>query len=235
MTAEIRKKEKDIKLRLLPGAAVAENDDPFLNESPAKSDAAHSLKVVVLLHVAPQAMGEAQMRRTEVFALLSILRSIAAEPRIGTYSIAAFNLDRSEVLYRRENISQLNFPELGQAIQQLQLGTVNIQKLRGREDGEGFLSHLLDEEMNNNHPDALIFVGPKTIGGAVPLRGALKEAGQPRCPVVYLNYDSDPNLSPWRDLIGTSTPLPSRVTYSPHGPKLCRELRYPRHRCGLPR
>jgi len=31
----------------------------------------------------------------------------------------------------------------------------------------------------------------------------LKEPADPGCPVFYLNYDPDPVVNPWRDLIGS--------------------------------
>jgi hypothetical protein len=202
VSAESRSKDKDIQMRLLPGTAVAGTTDLFGNEAPVKRATERSCNVVVLLHVAPQDSGAAELRPAEELALLSILRSIARESRITSYSIVAFNLDQGDVLYRRDNATQLDFPELGEAIHHARLGTVDVRKLGGKDREERFLNQLLEQVTVNNRPDALIFVGAKTMGEAAALRGGLKEAEQPHFPVFYLKYDGDPALSPWRDLIG---------------------------------
>ena len=90
-----------------------------------------------------------------------MLRSIAREPRIGMYSMAAFNLDQREVIYRQREKPEVDFPALGAAIHRLQLGTVTVDGLKKRPDQ--FLSGLLAEELQGNPFDAVIFIGPRNI------------------------------------------------------------------------
>jgi len=222
ISAEPRGKDKDIELQFPRGIAAPERADSFGSEPPVMRDVNHAFKVVVLLNVASQAPGSASMRNTETAALLSILRSIAREPRIGSYSISAFNLDRNEVLFRSENAPQVDFPALGAAIKQAHLGTIDVQRLRQNDAGIQFLRGLLAEAMRMSRPDALIFVGPKTTTPEYGVRGALgalKEFGEPSCPVFYLNYNADPVSNPWRDMIGSVVKLWRGFEYSISRPR----------------
>jgi hypothetical protein len=142
------------------------------------------------------------MSQSETLALLSILRHIAQEPRIGSYSIVAFNLDQNSILYRGDDVPQLDFPALGDAFRQIHFGTVAFKRLQGKESEAGFLAGILKDEIVRRTPDALIFVGPRTnpdFDGRRPT----KDLVEPRCPVFYLTYTADPISNPWRDLIGS--------------------------------
>ncbi len=122
-------------------------------------------------------------------------------------------MDRKEVLFRRENVPQVDFPALGEALQQAHLGTIDVKSLRQEDSGIRFLGDLLEEEMARNRPDALIFVGPKTTV-EYRVERALKEHGEPSCPVFYLNYNVDPDGNPWRDAIGSIVKLWKGVEYT---------------------
>lgn len=187
----------------LASAPVSAETDLFAAEPPVKREAENSLHILVLLNVAPQAPGGVVLGPAETALLLSILRRIAREPRIGIYSIAAFNVEQSEVLYRRNDSSQIDFPALGEALRQAHLGTVRFDSLRRKDSKTQFLRRLLDDAVAENRPDGLIFVGPKVMG-STPINGhLLKEFEAPSFSVFYLNYGSDPVANPWPDLIGS--------------------------------
>jgi hypothetical protein len=198
-----RGKDKQIPPRAARSAVTPETVDLFRQEPPVKRDNARPLNVVVLFHLAPNADGATALRSTETEALFSILRRIAEEPRIGRFSMIAFNLDQRSVLYKSSDLVQLDFPALGEALQQLRLGTVEIQKLRENEGETHFLTTLLAGNVARTGPDALIFVGPRMAIRASGLNSLIKEVRSPECPVFYLSYNPDPLQNPWRDLIGS--------------------------------
>ena len=70
-----------------------------------------------MVNFAPQNAQSATLQPLDTNALLSILRSIAREPRIGKFSIVAFNMQEQRVLYRQEDASQIDFPALGKALE----------------------------------------------------------------------------------------------------------------------
>src|SRR5207247_9482156 len=69
-------------------------------------------------------------------ALVATLRSIAREPRIGRFSIVAFNMQEQKVLYRQEASEQIDFPALGDALNSLKLGTVDLKRLSQKRSEE---------------------------------------------------------------------------------------------------
>jgi hypothetical protein len=151
--------------------------------------------------------------------LASIVRNIAREPRIGAYSIVAFNLKRNEILYRGRSAPQLDLQALGEAMKRLRPGTIDLRSLRDGDSGMRFLGDLVVEELTKNHPDAVIFVGPRSTEDRATSRSQLMELEAPRCPVFYLTYDtipvpvSRPNVDvipipiPRRDPIGSTIKL----------------------------
>jgi hypothetical protein len=58
------------------------------------------------------------------------------------------------------------------------------------------------EATGEKMPDALIFAGPKAMLDSNIPQGELKEVGEPAFPVFYLNYNLNPQQTPWRDTIG---------------------------------
>jgi hypothetical protein len=65
------------------------------------------------------------------------------------------------------------------------------------------LTNLVRHEVTSpqDHPDALIFAGPKVMLDANVPQDALKEAGDVNFPVFYMNYNLNPQAVPWKDAI----------------------------------
>ena len=203
VSAKTQGKERLAALRLPAGTVQPEPKEKFEGGMPGTREGEHSLNVLLLLHIAPQASGAAEIQPAETAMLLSIVRHMAQEPRIGTYSVAAFNLDQNEIFYRRENVAQVDIPALGDVLDQLRFGTIDIKGLRRNDGGVQLLTGLLSEEMSKSNPDALIFVGPRTAPSARSINQRIKELAKPRCPVFYLSYAAEQDPAPWRDAIGS--------------------------------
>ena len=73
------------------------------------------LKVKMLINYAPQQSAAAAMAPVDASALVSILRTIAREPRIMKFSIVAFNLNDQRVVYRGRKSRPDQFPGSGAA------------------------------------------------------------------------------------------------------------------------
>jgi len=65
-----------------------------------------------------------------------------------------------------------------------------------------FLARLITEETREDHPDALIFVGPKFPLAAKVSREMIQHLGNVDYPVFYLNYSPDPSSYGSRDAMG---------------------------------
>ncbi len=196
-------KEGPIPGGLAPGAVVATAGELLTEQEPAKHVTEQPLNVAILLNVGPEAPGRAAISPKEKEVLLSILRGIARDPRIGSMSLTAFNLEQSEVIFQQENTRKINFSGLDEAMKSLNLGTVSVAQLADKNSEARFLTQLAAGHAKQASEDAVIFVGPKTDPTGIG-RDLLPQLGQATCPVFYLTYSETPEASPWPDLIGSA-------------------------------
>jgi len=184
----------------------AAEQEPFKDEPPVEREQATGpLNVKVIVNFAPQNSRSATLQPLDVNALLSILRSISREPRIRKFSIVAFNMQEQRVIYRQENTDKIDFPGLGDALNSLNLGTVDLKRLSQKHGETEFLTHLLTAEMTTkDHPDAVIFAGPKVMLDDSVSQEALNQISNVDFPVFYMNFNLNPQANPWRDAIGNA-------------------------------
>lgn len=206
VAADLPAKDKHLNLMIPAGTVEASEHEPFKQEPPIEHSASQEpLKVKVMVNFAPQKTYSATLQPLDTNALVSILRSISREPRISKVSVVAFNVQQQRVVYRQQEAGQIDFPALGEALRTLNLGTVDL-KLLGQKRGEtDFLTDLITEEMGSGqHPDAVIFAGPKVMLDEAVAPETLRKLGDVSYPVFYMNYNLDPRVNPWRDAIGTA-------------------------------
>ena len=204
MDAELPSKDRDMKLDLEANTVGAMRLEQFTPEPAAARNIDKTpLKIKVLVNFAPQDALAATMRPQDTSALVSILRNLAREPQFGKFSVVAFNIQEQRILYRQDEVEQIDFPALGDALQGIKLGTVDAQKLHNKHGDVEFLTELIQTEMTGtDRPDALIFAGPKVmLDGSVP-EETLKPLASVDYPVFYMNYSLNPQATPWRDSIG---------------------------------
>jgi hypothetical protein len=205
--ASLPVKDKQMALDIAPTIIRAADTEPFKQEAPvAREPHEDPLNVKVVINFAPQDSGSATLQPLDTNALVSILRNIAREPRIGKFSIIAFNMQQQRVIYRQEDASQIDFPAIGKALNSLSLGTVDLKKLSQKHGDTEFLANLITKELKDpkQPPDAVIFAGPKVmIEDSLP-PDALKQLSDVKLPVFYMNYNLNPQVNPWRDAIGNA-------------------------------
>jgi hypothetical protein len=202
ITASLSGRDQNMKLPIAANAIQASDKEFFKEEPPVTRIETDPLNVKILINYAPQQVGAAAMQPIDTSALVSILRNISREPRICKFSIVAFNMNEQRVVYRRDDMNQIDFPELGKALSSLKLGIVDYSKLAKPHSATEFLTSLVEKELGNSHADAVIFAGPKvTLDDNVPM-DSLKELSSISVPVFYMNYILTPQQNPWRDSIG---------------------------------
>ncbi|MCX6594806.1 MAG: acetyltransferase [Acidobacteria bacterium] len=183
-------------------AVQASEFEQFREEPPVERNPDSPLSVKMLVNFAPQNSRSASLQPIDVSALVSILRTIARDPRIGKFSLVAFNMQDQKVLYRQEDSDKIDFPSIGKALTALKLGTVDLGKLAQKHSDTEFLAGLLREELKcDKPPDALIFAGPKAMLDENVSHDALREVGEISYPIFYMNYNLSPQQVPWRDSI----------------------------------
>jgi len=198
-------KDKPMSLAIAPESIQRTDPEQFKDEPPvARASDQPPLNVKMLVNFAPQNSLSSTLQPVDTSALVSILRSIVRDPRIGKFSIVAFNMQEQKVVYRQEDADRLDFPALGQALTSLNLGTVDLKRLGDKHGDTEFLANLVKKEVvpsGQDHPDAVIFAGPKVLLDSNVPDDALKESGSIDFPVFYMNYNLAPQQVPWKDAI----------------------------------
>lgn len=203
--ASLPSKDKQMALNIQPAAVQPIDTEPFKQEPPvAREPGERPLNVKVMVNFAPQDSLSATLQPLDTNALISILRNISREPRIGKFSVVAYNMQEQRVIYRENSASQINFPALGAALKSLNLGTVDLKRLTQKHGDTEFLANLITTEIKDgpDQPDAVIFAGPKVMLDSGLSPETLKALGDVKFPVFYMNYNLNPQSNPWRDAIG---------------------------------
>jgi hypothetical protein len=206
--ADLSGRDQDMALTIAANDVKEADTEFFLPEPPvARNPDGDPLKVKILINYAPQESSAAAMAPVDESALVSILRTIAREPRIMKFSIVAFNLNNQRVVYRADDLDEINFPELGKQLESVKLGMVDYRHLADPHSPTQFLTHLVQDELAGNPADAVIFAGPKAFLDQPVAQDDLKEIGDIDFPVFYMNYMLVPpgawsKAPAWRDAIG---------------------------------
>ncbi len=209
--AALGSRDRPMSLAIAPEAVQRSDGEDFKEEPPVQRASpdpalhvAPPLNVKVLVNFAPQNSLSAALQPLDTTALVSILRTISRDPRIGKFSIVAFNMQEQKVIYRQDDASRIDFPALGTALTRLNLGTVDLKRLSDKHGDTEFLTTLVRKEMTaapQDHPDALVFAGPKILLDTNPPEEALKDGADIDFPVFYMNYNLNPQAVPWKDAI----------------------------------
>jgi hypothetical protein len=202
--ADLPAKDKQIALAINPGTIQAVDGEQFKEDPPVERlQTEPPVSVKLLVNFAPQRSESAALQPADTSALVSILRQISRDPHIARFSVVAFNVQEQRVLYRQPSASRIDFPALGEALNSLSLGTVDLKRLSQKHGDTEFLTDLIKQEVNTTDaPDALVFAGPKVMLDANVPQNDLVDVGDLRYPVFYMNYNLYPQAVPWRDSIG---------------------------------
>lgn len=219
--ADLALKDRQIPVALPPLTIRNTQLETFQPEPPVpRAPGNLPLSVKVLVNFAPQRPESASLDPLDTLALVSILRNISRDPQIVKFSLVVFNIQEQSVLFREDSVNQIDFPALGEALKNLTLGTVRANQLAQKNGGVTFLSTLLKEETAGKpDPDGLIFVSPKTLVDATLPQDELKRIGDLSYPLFYMNFDVDPQATPWRDAVGRVVKFFKGREYTISGPR----------------
>jgi hypothetical protein len=206
-----------VELAIAPNTVEPRPQDPFQETTPVDRDAQNKLlHVKLLVNFSPTDPRESTLKPWDVRAITSIVRTIAREPSIGTFSVVAFSMNEERVIYRQDHSTFIDFPALGEAVNGMQLGTVQLSQLADPESGPRFLASLLTEHLGaQKQPvDAVIIVGPKVmLQQKIPEEMLTRPAAE-NLPVFYFSYNSNPRKNIWRDTITTALKVYRGLAYS---------------------
>ena len=222
MEAVLPPKDKEIGLVMPAGSIQPADREQFKEEPPVlRKQDEPPLNIKVLVNFAPQNSHSATLQPLDTSALVSILRSISREPRIGKFTVIAFNLQEQKVVYRAENAERIDFPALGESLASLNLGTVDLKRLSQKHGDTEFLTDLIRREITSasNTTDAVVFAGPKAMLEENVPQDSLKEIGSLNYPIFYMNYNLYPQAVPWNDSIGRAVKFLKGYEYTISRPR----------------
>jgi hypothetical protein len=221
--ASLPAKDKQIGLSLPLGAIRPIDREQFKDEPPVvrTQDEEPPLNVKVLINFAPQNARSATLQPLDTSALVSILRNISREPRIGRFTVVALNLHEQRVLHRQDNADKIDFPALGEALSSVSLGTIDLKRLAQKHGDTAFLTSLIRQEASasQTEPDALVFAGPKAMLEENVPQETLREIGDLNYPVFYMNYNLYPQAAPWNDTISKAVKFLKGYEYTISKPR----------------
>ena len=201
--AALADRDKEIQPAIAAGAVERAAYEQFNEEPPVERASGKALNIKVLVNFAPQNSSLSSLRPIDTLALVTVLRRLSREPQFGKFSVVAFNVQEQRVLYRQSSAERIDFPALGRAIQGVEPGKVDLKQLSQKHGEVSFLSDLIKKEIANDHPDAVIFAGPKVLlDDSVPEEDLKPLASDVTYPVFYMNYNLNPQATPWKDAIG---------------------------------
>lgn len=219
MDATLAPKDKQIGLAMAANAIDPPHIEQFTEEPPV-ARSPNGLNIKVLVNFGPQQHDASTLRPLDTLALVSILRRIAQEPKFGKFSVVAFNMQEQKVVYRQKSQEKIDFPALGTAIHSIRLGIVDKQQLAQKHGDTEFLTDLITKEMHTeDHPDALVFAGPKVMLDEAFPQETLKPLADVEYPVFYMNYALNPTAMPWRDSISRAVRIFKGTEYTISRPR----------------
>jgi hypothetical protein len=115
-------------------------------------------------------------------------------------------MQEQRVFFRQEKADRIDFRGLGESLNSVSLGTVDLRQLAVKNSETLFLNELLAQELptSGERPDAVIFAGPKALLAANVPEQDLRRLTDIDYPLFYLNYILNPQATPWRDAIGNA-------------------------------
>ena len=124
------------------------------------------------------------------------------------------------MVYRQDNAEKIDFPALGEALDTINPGTVDLKRL-GQKHGEAeFLTKLIQDEVaSTENADAVVFAGPKALLDETVPADSLRQIGDLGYPVFYMNYNLYPQAVPWNDAIGKAVKFMKGYEYTISKPR----------------
>jgi hypothetical protein len=152
--------ERQLKQTAPPGA-VEEISESGSRPVEAKSGPKIG-RLTILVHAAPllpnrSALGPDDIQRLED-SIASLLRELPAE----SVRLIAFNLDQRAIILRKDEFVLAEIDELTRALRELELGLVDYRVLRDRPLPLDLLLGVVQAELQDSKPDAIIVLGPRT-------------------------------------------------------------------------
>jgi len=154
----------------IPPHTVSDFSGSGLRRSPPPSVDAPPFRLTILLHAAPLSPRRMHFRVNDRVLLLSTLSALVERAQATSIRLAVFNFDKQRVIYKNEDFDLLAMGQVNEALNRLELETVDVQTLENPQGHLDLLESLIGRETEASmRPDAVVFLGPAARYGETPL------------------------------------------------------------------
>jgi hypothetical protein len=161
----IKAKLNDTVRDVRPGLAPGVVDDITLRRSRRITGpgdvAGRQYTLSILLHASAMYPGRVRLRGYDRMLLLSALTSLVERLPVRNVRLTVFSMDKQTEIYHTPDLTLQSFRQAVDALERVELGTVDYGTLKNRTGHVDLLSVLLNRELEaDDPPDAVVFIGP---------------------------------------------------------------------------
>lgn len=183
--AKLARSERKVRMAI-PAATVA---PLYARAALSERDDAPSFRLTVLLDAAPISPRRTRMSARDNMMLLGTLASLLGRLPTTSVRLVAFNLDQQKELYRQDNFTTDQLPEVARATETLQLGMIDYHVLQNRGGRVALLADIVNRELAAPEPsDVVLFLGPMARTGEKFPDGLIAHPAAARTRFFYLQY-----------------------------------------------
>ena len=184
--AKRSRSERNVTIRLEPASVRA-----LGSRLRAARDAAEErpLRLTVLAHAAPVFTRSTRLRAWDRELLLGTLGPLLEQLPAQSVRLVVFNLDQQKTLMEKPDFDAGKLGEVAQALNRVELGTVDVTVLQNRGGHVNMLADIINRELIKPEAlDAVILLGPPSRYFDKLPQSALEERGEQARRLFYIQY-----------------------------------------------
>ena len=197
-------------------------EDTFGAEPPVlrSSGLGAGLHVELLVNLAPLDRDRFRLDPYEIDSVMGMLRSLHREPSIGLFSLTIFHTYDRQIVYSTAQQTHLDFEAIGEAIEAMPVGVVDVDALADAEGDKLFLAEVLSGALGpgGGSRDAVVVLGPK-VDREARLEENMLAAAEASAPLFQFAYNRNPRSYPWPGAIESALRPYGLTLYSVTSPR----------------
>lgn len=177
--------EKNVTIRVAPGAVRSLGS----RMTERRDNGTERLyRITVLVHAAPAFSRATRLRAWDRELLLGTLGPLVELLPAQSVRLVVFNLDQQKTLLVKDDFNPEQLGEVAQALNRLELGTVNVSTLQNQGGHINLLADLINREIASDDVDAVVLLGPPSRYFTKFPPSALDESPQGDRKVFFVQY-----------------------------------------------
>ena len=184
--AKRSRSERNVTIRLDPGTVRGLGSRLRTTRDSAEE---RPLRLTVLAHAAPVFTRSTRLRAWDRELLLGTLGPLLEQLPAQSVRLVVFNLDQQKTLLEKPEFDVEKLSEVAQALNRVELGTVDITVLQNRGGHVNMLADIINRELIKPEGlDAVILLGPPSRYFDKLPQSALEDRGEQARKLFYIQY-----------------------------------------------